>query len=269
VPKRKNLRVEGRLWLAASAAGSVGRGRVELLRRIADTGSISQAARAMGMSYKAAWDAVAAMNNLAAGPLVECSVGGRHGGGARLTAQGRRLIEVYAAAEREFSDFLRRLSAGIADFEHFYALMRRLGMRTSARNELSGRVKALRRGAVNAEVILDLGGGTELVAVVTKASVDALGLKRGVTAYALIKASWVILAPPDPALHTSARNRLCGEVAALRTGAVDSEVVLALPGGKRLTAVVTNDSVRALKLKRGVRVCALIKASHVILAVDA
>lgn len=269
MPANKTIEVDGRFWLGAVGPGSVGQGRVELLRRISQTGSISQAARDMGMSYKAAWDAVDAMNNLADGPLVERSAGGRHGGGTRLTDKGRRLVEVYQAAESEFADFLKRLSAGIADFEHFYPLMRRLGMKTSARNELSGRIKTIHPGTINAEVVLDIGDGTELVAVITNQSVAALGLKKGAAAYALIKASWVILAGDDTAIRTSARNRLCGEVVSLDKGAVDSEVVIALLGGKRLTAVVTNDSVDSLALVPGVTACALIKASHVIVAVDA
>ena len=263
------LQVDGRLWLAGVGPGTVGHGRMELLRRIAEAGSISQAARDMGISYKAAWDAVEAMNNLADEPLVERNAGGRHGGGTRLTLKGQRLVEVYQAAEGEFAAFLKRLSAGIADFEHFYPLMRRLGMKTSARNELSGRIKAVRKGAVNAEVTLDIGDDTELVAIITNESVAALGLKKGVAAYALVKASWVILTAAEPGVLTSARNQLCGEVEALDKGAVSSEVVLQLPGGKRLTAVITNDSVKSLGLKPGVTARALIKASHVIVAVDA
>jgi len=263
------MKIGGRLWFAAAEPGSIGSGRIELLQHIAQTGSISQAARAMEMSYKAAWDAVEAMNNLADRPLVERSAGGRHGGGTRLTPHGLRLIEVYRAAEGEFADFLKRLSVGITDFEHFYPLMRRLGMKTSARNELAGKVKSVSTGAVNAEVVLDIGSGTELVAIITNESVAALGLQQGVAAYALVKASWVILTLAEPAVKTSARNRLCGTVVQVEKGAVNSEVVLELPGGKRLTAVMTNDSISTLALKKGVPACALIKASHVIVAVDA
>ncbi|MDE2149846.1 MAG: TOBE domain-containing protein [Gammaproteobacteria bacterium] len=265
--RQQSMQVDGRFWFAAAGPGSIGHGRVELLQQIHRTGSISQAARGMRMSYKAAWDAVDAMNNLADAPLVERSAGGRHGGGTRLTPQGLRLIEVYRAAEQEFRAFLERLGTGIADFEHFYALMRRLGMKTSARNQFGGRIKSIRKGAVNSEVVLDI-GGDEVVAVITNASVRSLGLKRGTPAYALIKASWVILAAADEAQKTSARNRLCGKVAELRKSAVNAEVVLALSGGKRLTAVITNASVETLALSVGAPACALIKASHVIVAID-
>ena len=109
--------------------------------------------------------------------------------------------------------------------------------------------------------------GTPLVAIVTNESVQSLGLAPGVEAHALIKASFVILATEDGWLKTSARNRLCGTVERVIDGAVNSEVVLALEGGARLTAIITMDSVRGLGLIEGGRACALIKAPHVILAV--
>ncbi|ODU50671.1 MAG: transporter [Thiobacillus sp. SCN 63-374] len=140
-------------------------------------------------------------------------------------------------------------------------------MHTSARNQFSGTVKTVQKGAVNAEVILDLGGGVELAAIITNASVDHLALASGSSAIALIKAPWVILTT-DEKLKTSARNHLCGTISACREGAVNGEVVLDLAGGRQLVAIVTNDSIQNLGLKAGVRACALIKASHIILAVQ-
>lgn len=260
------IAVDGALFLAASGQGSLGRARIELLERIAASGSISQAARDVGMSYKAAWDAVDAMDNLADGPLVARNVGGRHGGGAQLTARGLKLVEVYRAAEAEFEGFLARLGRGVAGFDRFQEVMRGLGMQTSARNELAGKVKKITKGAVNSEVVLDLGGGDELVAIITNTSVENLALKRGVAAYALVKSSWVILARSSR-VRTSARNCLRGTIEAIHDGAVNTEVTLKLAGGKRMTAIVTIKSARELELKPGQRACALVKASHVVLAV--
>ena len=73
----------------------------------------------------------------------------------------------------------------------------------------------------------------------------------------------------DENLRTSARNRLCGTVSRCIEGAVNGEVVIDLPGGKAVTAVITNESMKNLGLAVGVRACALIKASHIILAVNA
>ena len=85
-------------------------------------------------------------------------------------------------------------------------------------------------------------------------------------AYALVKAPWIIVATDD-SLKTSARNRLCGTVVRCQEGAINGEVVIELPGGKLVVATITNESIHELGLKEGKRACALIKASHVILAV--
>jgi molybdopterin-binding protein len=66
-------------------------------------------------------------------------------------------------------------------------------MKISARNQLAGKVKKITDGAVNSEVILELTGGQEVVAIITKESVQSLGLKVGKTAYAIIKASSIMV----------------------------------------------------------------------------
>lgn len=140
-------------------------------------------------------------------------------------------------------------------------------MLTSARNQFKGTVAAVKSGPVNAEVDIDLGGGDKLVAVITHDSVVNLGLKAGSEVYALVKASWVILAPEEGEMRFSTRNRLCGAVAKVTAGPVNSEVILDLDGGSQLAAIVTNESVAGLGLKEGLRTCALFKASSVILGV--
>jgi molybdate transport system regulatory protein len=141
-------------------------------------------------------------------------------------------------------------------------------MKTSARNQFLGKITDVKKGAVNAEVLLEISGGNELAAIVTNGSVDQLDLAPGVEAYALVKAPWVIVTT-DEGLKTSARNRLCGTVVGCQEGAVNAELVIELSGGQKVVAIVTNDSIHSLGLKVGVRACALIKASHIILAVNA
>jgi molybdate transport system regulatory protein len=258
--------------VTSSSLAGLSRGRrwdhLELLERIDGSGSISTAATAMGMSYKAAWQAVEAMNNLSDQPLVERQAGGRHGGGTALTAYGRRVVSAYRRLETEREKVLAHLGRIMDDFDQYYQLIRRFDMKTSARNQFLGKVKAVKHGPINAEVILDIGGGDELAAVITQDSAAHLGLAAGTEAYALVKAPWVIVST-DEKMKTSARNRLCGTVVRCQEGAINSEVVIELPGGKMVVAMVTNEAVKDLGLKEGVRACALIKASHVILAVNA
>ncbi len=243
-----------------------GKGRIELLEKIGDLGSISAAARALGLSYKTAWVAVEGMNNLSDEALIIRLAGGKSGGGSVLTSFGLHVLSVFRRLEGEYQQFLAALR-GREDFEVYFQLMRKLDMKTSARNEFLGRVKAVNKGIVSAEVTLDIGSGNELVANITLESLDNLGLAVGREAYALIKAPWVIVTAEDSALKTSARNRLCGVVSRCQEGAVNGEVIIALDIGKSIAAIVTDESIESLGLKEGMRACALIKASHIILAV--
>ena len=140
-------------------------------------------------------------------------------------------------------------------------------MLTSARNQFWGKVTALHEGAVNDEVDITLPGGARIVAIITRSSTQALGLKVGADAVALIKAPWVILAAPDGGLKLSTRNRLEGTVEAIRCGAVNTEVDVKLAGGESLVAIITETSVEALGLTVGQPVVAYFKASHVIVGV--
>ena len=81
--------------------GRLGPGKVALLERIAQEGSISAAGRAMNMSYKRAWELVADINRNFEEPLVTAQTGGRTGGGASLTERGKELIRHYRAIERK------------------------------------------------------------------------------------------------------------------------------------------------------------------------
>jgi molybdate transport system regulatory protein len=138
-------------------------------------------------------------------------------------------------------------------------------VKISTRNQFHGTVASVQEGAVNAEVVLDVGHGDQIVSIITNGSVHHLGLTAGKQAIALVKASAVILMVGDG--KTSARNRFCGPVTACKEGAVNGEVTIGLKGGNTITAIITNESIRKLGLGVGVEVCALVKASNVILAV--
>ncbi len=240
-----------------------------LLRAVAQQGSITQGARAVGLSYKGAWDTIDAMNRLAGHPLVERSAGGRGGGSTRLTPHGLRLMERFEQVDAVHRRFIQLLDGGAIDLEQGFSLLKVLNMKTSARNQFVGKVIALRSGAVNDEVELTLPGGQRLVAVVTRESLQSLGLRTQVEAIALVKASSVLLATDLAGVKLSARNQLAGTVAQVAPGAVNTEVTLDLDGGGSITAIVTQASAQALGLAVGVQATAFFKASSVILAVVA
>lgn len=253
---------------AATLIGGRKVDRLALLERIGALGSITAAAKALGVSYKAAWEAVDTMNNLSEAPLVVRTTGGRAGGGTALTTHGRRFMDGlrdFGARQRRF---LAALDEDARAFERFYQMFWRLGMKTSARNQFIGRITTVKKGSVNTEVILDIGGGDEIAATVTTGNVENLGLGPGVEAFVLFKAPWVILVPADDQTRTSARNRLCGTVSRCHNGPISTEVIIDLPGGKQVVALVTDESAGNLQIREGTRLCALIKASHVIIAVQ-
>lgn len=140
-------------------------------------------------------------------------------------------------------------------------------MKTSARNQFAGTVSAVRTGAVNDEIELEVAGGLRIVATVTSESRNALGLNVGAAAFALVKASSIILMTDDAGVKLSARNQFAGTVARVTPGAVNSEVVLDLPGGGSVAAVITNESAKTLALAKGSKASAIFKASSVIIGV--
>jgi molybdate transport system regulatory protein len=121
---------------------------------------------------------------------------------------------------------------------------------------------------VNTEVVLALNGGTPLVAVVTNGAVDNLGLKEGGSAYAIIKASSVIVGSDLHDAKISARNVMCGTVAKIIEGPVSTEVDVEIGGGNTVSAVITHESSQNLGLKVGGHACTLFKASSVILGIS-
>lgn len=249
------------------ADSPIGARRIALLEQIDKTGSLSAAARTVGMSYKGAWDAVNAMNNLADTTLVTGSTGGIGGGGSCLSDRGRALIHIYRAAAEEQQRFLARLNQRVHHLRDDIDLVGRLTMQSSARNQLFGRVATIETGTVNTEVELDLRGGDRLTAVITQASAETLGLEPGVAVTALIKASWLIVARDAPTPGSlSTRNQLTGTVDSVTTDEVNSEIAIRLPGGATLVAVITRDSAETLALREGEPATALFKASSVILA---
>src|SRR5659263_647514 len=137
----------------------LGGDRIGLLEAIDRFGSITRAAREVGVSYKTAWDAVDAMNNAAEKPLVERAAGGRGGGGTVLTDEGKETVRLYRVLQDEHQEFIKRLEGRLGDVGHFYSLLRRVAMRVSARNVFLGKVAAVRKGAVSTEVTLALKGG--------------------------------------------------------------------------------------------------------------
>lgn len=259
----------GKLEVTTEAGSFLGGTRIRLLEAIAQYGSISQAARHVPMSYKAAWDALDAMNNMAPQPLVARSTGGRQGGGTQLTDYGRSVIAMYHAVEQEYQLALDRLSQqmGIegASVAGFQQVLRRMSLRTSARNQFACTVCDLREADVECEVLLRLNADTTLVAIVTRESVETLGLAPGSEVFALMKAGAVSLVSADEDI-ASDLNRVVGTVTRVHEGAVNAEVVIDLGDGKHLTAVTPRGNAQRLGIAPGEPAYATFKPASIILS---
>lgn len=259
-----DLDLSASLILRRGALARVGVERVALIEAVAALGSISAAAKRLGLSYKGAWDGVQALNNLFDAPLIVANAGGKAGGAAVVTPRGHALLKAFRDVEREIGAALSRLEAGLAAPDQALGdLFWSLGLRTSARNALRGTVARILDDEVTAAVTLSLGDGVEIVSIITRRSREELGLTIGKPAIALIKSSFVSVITGTP-LGEGA-NRLAGEVADREDGVSASEISLSLSAGKTLVATVSRDTAVPA---RGDHVIAVIEPSNVILAVE-
>lgn len=238
----------------------------ELLEALQATGSINRAARTAGLSYKGAWLLLETACNLANEPLLETATGGAGGGGTRLTEAALGLLRAWQTLQAEHRGFVRAQEARLATLPALFGLMRRMSMKTTARNQFAGNVSALEIGPVSAQVTLALKAGGEITATLTSAAAKRLKLAKGKEALALIKASAVVLVTDFAGWQLSARNQLAGTISRVERGAVSSLVVLTLPGGGAITASVTNEGVDALGLAVGTPATAVFKAYAVMVA---
>jgi len=254
-----SLRSDGRLL--------VGRDRIALLEAVIEHGSMTKAAKVAGFSYKAAWDAVQAINNLLPRPAFITRTGGKRGGAAEVTEEGRKLI----AAFRRLEDKLARISGAIAaeGLDNFDDLLLwGLAVKISARNAFRCMVVQVDDDPVDAAVTMRVSATNDIRALITRGAAEDLRLAPGRSVVALVKSSFVILAPPEAAISSQGRNMLLGQATGRIDGARNSEIKLDIGDGKILTAVVPIESADDLRIAPGDRLAAFFKPSDVVLAAD-
>lgn len=255
--------LQGELRLAGRLDGRF----FDLLAALSLTGSLQKAARAAGYSYKGAWLVLDAANALTRAPLVETATGGAGGGGTRLTAGGQALLAAWRELQSRHSAFLHEQAAWLATQPALDALLKRMSMKTTARNQFFGRIAGVGKGPSTTTVRVALDGGQEITASLTSEAAEELKVTKGQEALALVKSSEVVLVTDFGGYKLSARNQLAGTVSRVERGAVSSLIGVTLPGGAVVTASVTNDAVDGLALTVGQPATAVFKAYAVMLAV--
>jgi molybdate transport system regulatory protein len=262
--KGKEMEIASNLTLELANQPFLLEKRIELLHAIAREGSILKAAKAVPMSYKSAWEAIDAMNNLSPTPIVQRETGGSGGGGTKLTPYGKNLLQTYKILKNEQAIFLEKLKL-LADMDKgTIKTIRRLSMHISARNQLFGKIGDIKKAKVNAEISIVLKSGVVLVSTITNSAVEELGLEVGNEVVAIMKASSVLLTTILD-LETSARNKLIGVVTNIKKGDVNSQVSIDIGDNDVVVATITTGSVETLGLDVGSKVCALIKSSNIII----
>lgn len=154
-----------------------------LLHNIGERNSISGAAKQAGISYRNAWERLRAIQTKLGRNIVIAQVGGKQGGGAKLTPEGKALIAEY----RRMNNYLFS-ALGDKDF------WQHVGYKLSARNRLRAKIIEIHDGPVTSEIKMSLGSSGKLTSIISNEAVEDLGLKRGDVVEAIIKATEVIIA---------------------------------------------------------------------------
>ena len=171
-----------KVWIQKSGKPVAGWGRIKLLLELEREGSLTRAARKLGMSYRHAWGALRELESKLGFKLVRSRRGGKGGGGVKLTPKAKELVQEYQL----MAEALERISKERTFWED-------LSTKFSARNRLRGRVEEVRIGEVGAVVKISVGPG-KLTALITREAAEALKLKRGDEVEAVIKATEVLVA---------------------------------------------------------------------------
>lgn len=213
--------------------------RIALLEQIAVSGSISQGAKLAGLSYRAAWNAINDMNHVSPQPVVTSETGGKGGGGALITDFGSRLIQVYGLMDQMQSMVMQALMDTNVTTESLLDVLGHFTLKTSARNQLKGRITRIESQDVKDKVVMKLDQGSEVSAIITRISTQQLDLKIDKEVILLFKAPSVAISNQ---FQETDNNQLKGKLVHLTQGQDSSEVFLDIGDGTLLYASVTHRS---------------------------
>lgn len=242
------MKLNGRFWLEKDEKSFLGSGRVELLKRIETTGSMNAAAKEMKMSYKAAWERVNSMNELADQPLIERKTGGKGGGGTKLTDYAYELIASYEKLELLHRRFIERFSEASDSPEHLAKILNRHFLTTSARNQLLCKITHIAYDNIYAKITMQLSSKQKLVSTITATSMSNLNLHVGDEVYAIIKSSDVSVKKEPLLQNDNEHNVLEVSLTDIQSNDTKSELSLRLDEEKELVAVVGNSRADAFEV---------------------
>ncbi|MDX2321842.1 MAG: TOBE domain-containing protein [Moritella sp.] len=256
--------------------------RIALLQQIQACGSISQGAKLAGMSYKTAWDSVKDMNTRLPDPVVNSEKGGKGGGGAKLTAFGERLLQMYALTDQMQDMVLAALQNQTIPMNSLLDVMGHLALKTSARNQLSGTIMSLEHtisavdtipDRLNSRIQVALANGLTLHATVTQSSCARLSLTVGKPILLLFKAPAVSITRDKIVDENS--NQVLSVVHEIHSNSQTTEVTLAILdehavaksiGPKMIYASIDTQLANQLQLVVGGQYYAVFSSTQTIIA---
>ena len=247
--------VDGSIWIKKENRSFLGRGRVELLQNIQIHGSITKAAKAMKMSYKAAWDSVDIMNKLSSKPVVTKVTGGKGGGGTIITSHAKELIHAFeevASLHRNYfetlSNFFNEQITEEVDDEPVFS-------------RLKGRLNSKKNIKENFEIAIELDSNQILTSVESKKFVNEKGLDIGNEINFLIETNNIVLT--KEILDNSARNILKGTVTKINSDGINSNITIDCGAQDILHAKITSCSCQKLDININDTIYAQFKAYNI------
>lgn len=256
------MKIDGRFWLTKDGQSFLGSGRIELLEKIEKTGSINAAAKEMKMSYKAAWERINGMNELADEPLITRTIGGKGGGGTILTSYAHKLISTYHRFNELHRQFIDRFAEAGDDPEHLARILSRTFLTTSARNQLPSKISTINTHGLHTDLGLSILGGGYLVSRITTKSVRNMGLEVGRDIYAIIKSSDIVIVN-EPPVFQKELNIQEGTIKSLEDSGDSVEVSFALNETTTLVALLNKENINSFQV--GEKAYALISANNIII----
>ncbi len=238
--------------------------RIELLRAIAHTGSISKAARSIAMSYKSAWEAVNTMNNLSHTPILTKATGGVGGGGSRLTSYGENLLKMYDVLKEEQQYFLKRLEARTDMDTATLKTIGRLSMQISARNQIQGQIEYIETGTLNSKIHVKLKSEHCITSIITNRSAEVLALQPHDRVSALFKSNRVSI---TTLLEHGNETENCftGRIKHLCTDAHRVEAVVDIGNEESMVSLLSTEAAAVLNVGIGSEVSVSVDASDVMI----
>lgn len=258
------IELAGAIWFHSGATNWGNPRRMALLAAIDEHGSISAAARAINLSYKAAWDAVHMINNLADEPLIIRTTGGARGGGAHLSTKAREILHLYQQMEQLHNHFLMQLAQLQPGAKQNLGLLQKMLVHTSARNSFVGRITQVQQDALVTVLALEVGLAQPIRAAITRESWQTLGLQEQGQALAFIKASAIethLQAPPAQA----DLNILCGQLQSHSESPDYLQLTLQLDNHEELTVIAPRTGALSTAMPQGQRLWVSFPATNVLI----